>query len=366
MALRALSLCSGIGGLDLGVKRALGDGVRTVCYVEREAYAAAVLVARMAESALDAAPVWDDLDTFDARAWRGAVDIVVAGFPCQPWSVAGSRLGTEDERWLWPRIAEIIGDVGPRYAFLENVPGLVNGRGLGAVLGGLADLGFDAEWTTLRASDVGAPHRRERLFILAHGRRVGTDGIQPLTVTGVRVPPRARGNGGSMADATDIGLNGGRERSGSAVIAYARELGTGATLPESGRDMGDPHLPRLQGRERPHGQGPDELPAWPPGPEERDRWAGILARWPELAPAVGNAVRGRRAGPRDAIRRLGADAGAGPAGEPGGGGEAESGLRGVADGSAYRVDRLRALGNAVVPAQAERALRLLLDRLGGG
>src|SRR3990167_8778450 len=88
-----ISLCSGIGGLELGLKIALGDAYRCVCYIEREGYAAATLVARMEDKALDSAPIWDDLATFDGGPWRGKVDIVSGGFPCQPASTAGRRKG---------------------------------------------------------------------------------------------------------------------------------------------------------------------------------------------------------------------------------------------------------------------------------
>jgi len=118
---RILSLCAGVGGLELGLKLAI-PGARTVCYVERDSYAAATLVARMADQALDPAIVWDDIATFDGRPWRGRVDLVTAGFPCQPASLAGRRRGTADDRWLWPDIVRIIGEVRPQYVFLENVP----------------------------------------------------------------------------------------------------------------------------------------------------------------------------------------------------------------------------------------------------
>jgi DNA (cytosine-5)-methyltransferase 1 len=99
--LHALSLCAGAGGIDLGLTIACPT-YRTVCYVEREAYAAATLVARMEDKALDCAPVWDDVGTFDGRPWRGAVDILTGGCPCQPFSVAGKRKGVDDPRHLWP------------------------------------------------------------------------------------------------------------------------------------------------------------------------------------------------------------------------------------------------------------------------
>lgn len=118
-----LSLCSGVGALDLGVRLALGASLRTVGYVERDAHAAAVLVARMADEALDRAPVWDDLSTFDGRPWRGKVDLVTASYPCQPFSTAGRRRGTADERWLWPEVARVLEEVQPAAAFFENVPG---------------------------------------------------------------------------------------------------------------------------------------------------------------------------------------------------------------------------------------------------
>lgn len=169
-AARILSLCSGIAGLDLGVHaalRELGLSPRTVCYVEREAYAAAVLAARMEENRLDAAPVWSDLRTFDAESWRGAVDIVIGGYPCQPFSSAGRRLGKDDPRHLWPEVLRVLVESGAPVLFCENVRGHVS-KGLGEVLGQLSCFGFDAEWDVFSAEEEGAAHRRERLFILAY------------------------------------------------------------------------------------------------------------------------------------------------------------------------------------------------------
>lgn len=164
MALRSIELCAGYGGFTLGLR---DYGVSTVAYVERDSYAASILVARMEEQRLDQAPVWDDLCTFDGAAWRGRVDLITAGFPCQPFSTAGKRQGVDDDRWIWPDIARVIGDVGPSYVFLENVTGLIR-SGLPHVLADLAEIGFDAEWGVLSAADVGAPHRRQRVWVLAY------------------------------------------------------------------------------------------------------------------------------------------------------------------------------------------------------
>ncbi|PHQ97397.1 MAG: DNA methyltransferase, partial [Marinosulfonomonas sp.] len=120
-----LSLCAGAGGIDLGLTIAC-PGYRTVCYVERESYAAATLVARMEDAALDTAPVWDDVGTFNGRPWRGAVDILTGGYPCQPFSIAGQRKGAQDPRHLWPHFARIIGECQPEWVFLENVANHLN------------------------------------------------------------------------------------------------------------------------------------------------------------------------------------------------------------------------------------------------
>lgn len=254
MALRVLSLCSGIGGIELGLRLALGDAARCVGYVERDAYAASVLLARMEDEALERAPVWcGDIADLDARPLRGHVDLLCGGYPCQPFSVAGKQLGERDPRHLWPQFVRVIDECQPALVFLENVAGHLR-LGFSDVLADLARLGFDAEWDLFRASDVGAPHRRERLFCLA---------------------------------------------------------------------LGDADLPRLP--ERHDGGGVPGFPsAWPPGPA--GDWSGVE---PECWPAT-----------------------------------AQPDVRRVADGPAARVERLRALGNGVVPVVAAAAWRVLAERAG--
>jgi DNA (cytosine-5)-methyltransferase 1 len=162
-ALRELALFAGAGGGILGGKLL---GWETVCAVEWEPYPAAVLAARQNEGFLPPFPIWDDVQTFDGRPWRGLVDVVSGGFPCQDISAAGKGAGITGERsGMWSHMARIIGEVRPRFVFVENSP-MLTSRGLGVVLGDLAALGYDAEWGEFKAADVGADHARGRLFIL--------------------------------------------------------------------------------------------------------------------------------------------------------------------------------------------------------
>jgi len=152
--------------LARGVELATGGEAGVVCHVEREAYPAAVLAARMEEGILAQAPIWSDLGTFDGRPWRGRVRGIVAGIPCQPFSRAGKRQGIKDERWIWADARRIIGEVGPEFIFVENTPDLVV-HGLPILAGDLSDLGYRVGWTTLSAAAVGASQLRERVWILA-------------------------------------------------------------------------------------------------------------------------------------------------------------------------------------------------------
>jgi DNA (cytosine-5)-methyltransferase 1 len=159
-----LSTFSGIGGLDLGLDRA---GMTCVGQVERDTYCRSVLERHWKD-----VPRHDDVRT--APAWwlggsRPSVDLVAGGFPCQPFSDAGQRRGVADERWGWPWMLDVIRAARPRYVLVENVPGLLaDADAFGIILADLAGLGFDAQWGVLSACAVGAPHTRERLFLLAY------------------------------------------------------------------------------------------------------------------------------------------------------------------------------------------------------
>ncbi len=181
----AMSIFTGYDGLGLGLKQAIPN-LRTICYVEREIFPVCNLVAKIKENKLDDAPIWDDITTFDGKPFAGLVDILHAGIPCQPWSNAGKQKGVKDERWIWADVFRIIVEVKPKYIFLGEVPGFVRGGGLGYVLSDLAQAGFNAEWGCFTAAEVGSPHKRERLFILAWcGRHLHGEPQEQSTKGGV-------------------------------------------------------------------------------------------------------------------------------------------------------------------------------------
>ena len=161
-----ISLCAGYGGIDIGLSRAIPN-LRTIAFSEIEAFACANLVSKMEAGLLDAAPIWTNLKTLPWGKFRGVVDILSGGYPCQPFSAAGKRLGTEDPRHLWPYIADGIAAMRPSVCFFENVEGHIS-LGLPNVIEDLGRLGYRSTWGIFSASEVGAPHQRKRVFIMAH------------------------------------------------------------------------------------------------------------------------------------------------------------------------------------------------------
>ena len=165
-----LALFAGAGGGILGGHLL---GWRTVCAVEWEPYAASVLVQRQNDGILPPFPIWDDVQTFDGKPWRGIVDVVSGGFPCQDISAAGKGAGIDGERsGMWREMARIICEVRPRYAFIENSPMLTT-RGLDRVLSDLASMGFDARWGVLGGDSIGINTKRDRIWILAYSNKIG-------------------------------------------------------------------------------------------------------------------------------------------------------------------------------------------------
>jgi len=288
-----LALFAGAGGGILGGKLL---GWRTVCAVEWEPYPASVLMQRQHDGILAPFPIWDDVRTFDGLPWRGVVDVVSGGFPCQDISAAGKGAGIDGERsGLWREMARIIGEVQPRFVFVENSPLLV-GRGLTRVLCDLAEMGFDARWGVVGASDVGAPHRRERCWIVAHAAGKQHEGA----------PHAERWKAGPklLADAE------GERRREAGELRHEQ--------PEERTTCGREGLADANGKRQ------QELHAAALASEARQHPWGVVEGWREgwwaTEPDVGR----------------------------------------VADGVAARVDRLKALGNGQVPQCAAAAWRLLM------
>lgn len=312
-AATVLSLCTGAGGLELGLKLAV-PGSRTVCYVEGEGYAASIIAARMADQTLDAAPVWSDVRTFDSKPWRGCVDIVTAGYPCQPFSIAGRKQGENDPRHLWPYIRAILDDTRPRIAFFENVSHHLR-LGFEQVHDDLRGLGYSVKAGLFTAEEVGAPHKRERLFILAHAAGAGAWLHQSW------LQKRVSGNGAVLADAA-------RQRDsrapGHVSQTHGRPHRECILLSDNAGDQladtVEPGLERFPRHEETGNgadiAGGDSLPAWPPDPRNIAAWRSIPAAF------------------KPALHRM-------------------------ADGMADRVDRIRLCGNGVVPLAAAYAFRTL-------
>lgn len=354
-----LSLCSGVGGLDIGFALGTFGRNRTICYVEREAYTCALLAKRMAEKTLDEAPIWTDVHTFDGRPWRGIVDSICGGYPCQPFSTAGKRHGANDPRHLWPSIVRIIEEIQPRIVFFENVSGHLT-LGFDTVCKDLDRLGFNVAAGLFSAAEIGAPHERQRLFIVGLAHAACVDGGQRKSgnicdaqcgsVPGMFPGPSCAG--GTLANANRGGhpmRNNGNQSTIPNVGANCIEMADtdcdivqipwdqqftqkSKTIPIEcrGRNMADTMSNGSQRidetwttegtTERSDGS---EIPDFPPGPKDFEQWERILHDNPHIAPAI------------------------------------ESEFHGMVDGFSNRVDRLRACGNAVFPLVAAYAFASL-------
>lgn len=314
--------------LDEAVRLVL-PGARVVVHVEREAYAAAVLAARMADGSLDEAPIWASLSDFDGRPWRGLVDIVTASPPCQPYSVAGKREGNTDRR-SWgdgdgpiPNMLRIIEECCPSLLFFENVPAWVTGGWFRPVGDELSRMGYEIEEPVfLAASDIGAAHERERVFVLAiapgeRGKQIANGCRQGLAVPELCVDQMADTRHGQLQE-PGRGPEG-RDGTGSAseTVAHTR----GAEL------AGRTQQPNTQCATAPGGCGS----IFAPGPSD-PRWADILKDTPWLAPAIEPGLRQSFAGQSVVV-------------------------------DACRADQLRATGNQVCALQAAVAFADLLRRV---
>ena len=337
-----LHLFAGAGG---GILGGMLLGHTCVCAVEIEPYCQKVLLQRQRDGILPKFPIWDDVRTFDGKPWRGKVDVICGGFPCQDISCAGKGAGIDGERsGLWSEFARIIGEVRPRYAFVENSPMLAV-RGLGRVLGDLSEIGYNARWCVMGANDVGAPHIRKRMWILAYARHKcrGNSFRQRIRGTCERelektewqsetvevARPSARTE---IVSDTELFGNGRREQFEE---CEQKKGNTSETLSDSNEE-------RLQGA------------------RSKFESTGITRDCEEvLSDADVSRCESECGLEKEPSERLGRSCAwwdRDPADQDG---AFESQLGRVADGVVNRVDRLKAIGNGQVPLVAATAFRLL-------
>ena len=284
-----LSLFSGAGGGLLATKHLLGW--QTVCYVEWDKYAVECLKARIRDGYLDDAPIWDDAFSFDGKLWRGLVDIVTAGFPCQPFSLAGKGLAENDPRNGWPAVIRILREVRPRFALLENVAGLLTKSYIRRIYSDLAEAGFDVEQDCITAAEIGANHKRERLWLVANANS--------------RTNGKQYGDEEARRDiqAKDIDVaNTESQRERGISIQSGRSLEASTDIAWKGKAMAH----TTNGRKWKH-----SITCGTQGPQ----FESVQPSWWAVEPELGR----------------------------------------VADGVAYWVDRLRAIGNGQVPAVVREA-----------
>jgi len=297
-----ISFCSGYAGIERGLDLA-GIRHRVIAYVEIEAFAIANLVSKMESGQLPAAPVYTDLKTFPSELFRDAVDIITGGYPCQPFSAAGKRLGEKDPRHLWPYIREHIYTIQPSRVFLENVEGHIS-MGLSSVISDLEEDSYGATWGIFSAREVGAPHQRKRVYIMAD-------------CNGVRCDWGALSNRDSERPMEVEALEGSEQP----LVRGEAEGCSG----DSGGEVADTFSARSETR----------LPGSVRSNKERN--TGII-----------DDCSGEQSGRQEDLRW-----------------PPEPGVGRVVDGCADRVDRIRLLGNGVVPQTAAKAWQVLSSRLEG-
>ena len=325
-----VEFCAGYSGISLGVKRAV-PSLRVIAVSEIEAFAVANLVSKMEAGLLDPAPIWPDLKTFPNKEFHGKVDLLVAGFPCQPFSAAGKRGGDEDPRHLFPFIKQSLMHMQPRAVFLENVEGIISSKLKGDgwndpegtpvllhVLRELERVGYRATAGVFSASEVGAPHQRKRVFILGHRIDPGLEGFKDC--------------GGSPEDRTQSHDEQSLRccRAGSEVGLWPSRPGEQQYDWEPPRVVGNPVNADGRTNEGRVSDSGDERGAGAQGDQQE-----ILRAGSETQPPLGRDSDGLTDRLDDAELYHSCD---------------------------NRTDELRLLGNGVVPATAERAWRVLSER----
>ncbi len=385
-----VSLCSGYGGIDLGLKRAIGERLRTVAFVEVECFAVCNLAAKAEAKLLDNAPIWSDLRTFPWGKFHGLVDILSGGYPCQPFSAAGKRLGAEDPRHLWPHISAGIALMRPSVCFFENVEGHIS-LGLPDVIEDLAGMGYRTTWCVFSASEVGAPHQRKRIFILAYDTSLGIQGRWPSWIEESRPhagqalplrggdsgcgdlwpsrpgqqqyewePPRVVGNAEAAGRRQDIGSVAAPRQGEQEERQQWRPASSNFVDPDSAMD----DAASVRSAEPAHGRGQAAPWADASGDEDLGNATRLCASRSRSESSESTNQWWRRLGDADCKGAEQHDS------------ETQPSLGRDADGLTHRLDdavlhvttdnrtdELRLLGNGVVPATAERAFRVLVGEL---
>ena len=322
--MRYISLFSGIGALDLAVRSVLG--AETEAYVEIDGFCQKVLRARMKDGYLEKAEIFGDVRKFK---WE-KTDMVVGGFPCQPFSLAGERKGESDDRNMWPDTLRVIRMARPEYVFLENVPGLLSGDGEGrqpyvyTILANLAEEGFDAEWEIVGADDAGAPHRRKRWFCFAYRK---LDDSEYTRLDGLQVAGSfGQGKSDGKTEQGESEQSKGSGRCESGIDKLADSDSSGYIHRESEIDSDKRRIDALSDTSHSCDEISERSFNYPPGPSDSSGWEYLLSIMPEVEPA---------------FCRISDD------------GE-----------KLHRMDRLKALGNAVAWQAGAIALRLCIERSG--
>lgn len=351
-----ISFCYGIGGLDKGVERAIGN-VQPLCVVEIEAVAVANVVAKMEAGAMAPCPVWTDVKTFPAHLFRDRVDWLLGGYPCTPFSLAGKRKGADDPRHLWPHFERSIEAMRPLFCLFENVDDHLT-LGFPEVYESLQRLGYAVEVGIFSAEEVGAPHERQRMFILAIRRDVLADSAiitereqteQPEPVTDGGKAREELSESGELADDHSKYRRQQQQLEGSKGKRTRNESSRGSEMDHTGSNGSEQEHEVSTGGNAIEHAGEELANASNTRRKRIERgrtfqYEGIAEHGEIRWPARPGEQQYDWESPRTITR------------------QAESDLGLTVDGISFREDLLRALGNAVVPQCAEIAIRTLLEK----